>query len=344
MQRGSNRPRVPVSRGVSYFGNRYPSHARADLRSMADAGATYVVHVMSEADLRWNPANLARLLSIGRGFGLEGWLAPWGLAGVFGGEAPSYAVAEHPDASQRDNQGNPLPALCPRRPAFEALMERWLDAAAATGATVVMWDEPHLALPRGGVDSRWACRCPACQEAFATRFGVVMPGEHTADVSAFVGELLVATLTGLVRRAADRGLGSAVVLLADEQYDAEDWRAAASLPGVRYFGTTPYWFFSGIGASEMDEFVRRWSRRVVAATDGLSAEPLAWVQAFGVPAGREPEIERAVGLMVEEGIRSTAVWSYRACEAMSELAADDPDRAWRAVVRAFASLPSAGQP
>ena len=83
---------------------------------------------------------------------------------------------------------------------------------------------------------------------------------------------------------------------------------------------------------------------MVAATDGLSAEPLAWVQAFGVPAGREPEIEQAVGLMAEEGVRSVAVWAYRACEAMSELAADDPDSTWRAVVPAFARLPRAGQP
>ena len=334
---------MAVSLGVSYFGNRYPNHARVDLQAIRELGASYVVHVMSEADLRWNPGTIRQLVAIGRELGLEGWLAPWGVAGVFGGEAPSYDVAAHPAAWQVDNQGTPLPALCPRQPAFRRLLETWLDAAAASGATVAMWDEPHLAVPRSTTAGRWACRCLACRTAFAARFGHEMPTELTPEVDAFVDDLLAETLAWLVAGAKARGLGSAVVLLADAAYDAAAWRTAAALPGVQYFGSTPYWFLSDVSGDDMPAYVRGWGERVVAATAGTPAEPLAWVQAFQVPAGREVEIETAVAALVETGVRSVAVWSYLACVAMSELAADDPDAAWAAVTRAFRRVRGAGR-
>ncbi len=75
--------------GLSYFGNRYPGHARDDVRAIAGTGASIIDHVMSEEDLRWNPGTIAELAKISRDAGLETWLAPWGLAGAFGGEAGS---------------------------------------------------------------------------------------------------------------------------------------------------------------------------------------------------------------------------------------------------------------
>src|SRR3712207_8651240 len=108
-----------VARGVSYFGNRYPSHARADLTAMAAAGVSYVVHVMTEEDLRWNPGTIADLVAITHELGMEAWLDPWGVGGVFGGEAASYGVMEHPTACQRTNHGRHKPALCPGRPEFQ---------------------------------------------------------------------------------------------------------------------------------------------------------------------------------------------------------------------------------
>jgi hypothetical protein len=62
---------------------------------------------------------------------------------------------------------------------------------------------------------------------------------------------------------------------------------------------------------------------------------MGWVQAFGVPAGREPEVEQAIEIMRDQGITTIAVWSYLACVAMSGLAPDDPAATWDAVVRGF---------
>lgn len=328
--------------GVAYFGNRYPHHAGADFGAIAETGAGFVVQTMSEDDLRWNPGTIAQLVAVGREAGLASWLTPFGVAAVFGGEAASYAVGEHPEAWQEDNAGHRLPALCPRQPAFRALMTRWLDAAREAGAAVVQWDEPHLVLPHRAGSERWACRCPACRDAFRQRFGAAMPEVCDGQVEQFVDDLLTGTLAWLVAEASARGLESSIVLLADEGYTPAAWRAAAALPGVRYFGCTPYWLRSNVPSAEMVAYLRQWSERVTTATAGTAAEPLGWVQAFQVPAGREPEVERAIAEQAAAGMRAIAVWSYLACAPMSSLAADDPAATWGAVVRAYRGLARGG--
>lgn len=321
--------------GLSYFGNRYPHHARADLRAIAEAGAGFVVHVMSESDLRWNVGTMAELVSIGQEHGLQPWFTPWALGGVFGGESPSYAVGERPDACQRGGDGRPLPALCPRHDAFRSLVEEWLDAAVAAGATIVQWDEPHLARPHRQGEALWACRCDACQDAFRTRFGEEMPKRVTPQVAAFLDDLMSETLVWLVAAASKRALASSIVLRSDDHYDSARWRAAAALAGVRYFGCTPYWLHHRIPSEALRDYLSRWLDRTIQATTGTAAEPLGWVQAFGVPAGREAEVEQVIDWQVAAGVRTIAVWSYLACVAMSSLAPDDPDATWAAVLRAF---------
>ena len=74
--------------GVSYFGNRFPHHAREDMRAMKEAGADFVVLVMSESDLRWNPGTMSELVAIARECGpgavadcLGNWGRLWGRDG-----------------------------------------------------------------------------------------------------------------------------------------------------------------------------------------------------------------------------------------------------------------------
>ncbi len=333
----------PPLLGVAYFGNRYPHHAHTDLQAIAATGAKFVVHTMSEVDLRWNPGTIADLVTISRESGLSSWLTPFAVAGIFGGEAASYAIGDYPEAWQEDNRARRLPALCPRQPAFRSVIERWLDAAAASGADIVQWDEPHLALTHRTGAARWACRCAACREAFRARFGVTMPEACSSEVERFVADLQTETLAWLVSAAASRGLESSVVLLADESFSPALWRTSAVLPGVRYFGCTPYWLRYGVPAEDMAVYLRRWGERTVAATAGTAVEPLGWIQAFQIPAGREPEVERAAEVLAGVGMRAIAVWSYLACAPMSALAADDPETTWAAVIRAFRRLGRAAE-
>lgn len=321
--------------GVSYFGNRYPHHARADMRAIREAGADFVVLVMSESDLRWNPGTMTELVEIASENGLEPWLTAWAIGGVFGGETASYAIGEHPEACQRDSAGKHLAALCPRQQTFRALMEAWLDIAAATGVKIVQWDEPQLALPFRTGASPYACCCDTCAAAFAERFGTPLPAASTPDVELFCDDLLSELIVWLVDAAQRRGLESAVVLLPDENYDPARARAAAELPGVRYFGSTPFWIRNGIAPEGIPAYLSSWADLMKQATSGTAAEPFVWIQAFDVPAGREAEIALAIEVLLEAGVNTISVWSYLACVAMSGLACEDPDAAWQAVVRAF---------
>lgn len=321
--------------GVSYFGNRFPQHARQDMRAMKQAGADFVVLVMSESDLRWNPGTMTDLVAIARETGLEPWLTAWAIGGVFGGETASYAIGDHPNACQRDNQGRHVPALCPRQETFRDVMAAWLDVAVATGVGIVQWDEPQLGLPFRAGATRYACCCDVCVAAFRERFGTPFPEVATAEVEVFNDDLLAELIDWLAAAARKRGLESAVVLLPDENYEPARARQAAHLPGVRYFGTTPFVLRNGVASGEIDSYLAGWSELMLQATEGGAARPFAWVQAFDVPAGREGEITQAIQSLVAHGVSTVSVWSYRGCEAMSGLACEDPAAAWHATVGAF---------
>lgn len=322
--------------GIAYFGNRYPDHARVDLAELAALGTTMVVHTFSEADLRWNPATMTELIDIGRLAGLDAWCTPWGLGGIFGGEAASYAVMEHQEATQRDQTGAALPALCLQQEPLRALIANWLDACVAAGASTVVWDEPHLALPIPRTpEDRWSCRCHTCQRRFEDQFGIAMPTEWTEQVALFQHGSTMRALDWMIAEANRRGLQSALVLLPDEALGDAGWRELAHKPGVRWFGATPYWFFQQVPPSDFEAYLRRWCQRMRDATVDTDARTVGWVQAFGVPAGREAELTRGITIMDEMGIDMVAVWAYRACVAMSTLAPDDPRRVWETLETAL---------
>ncbi len=325
---------------VSYFGNRYPHHVRADMAALADAGVDDVVLVMSESDLRWNPGTMADLVQIGREAGLEPWLTAWAIGGVFGGETASYAVGEHPEACQRDNAGEHVPALCPRQEPFRHVMRAWMNTAVAAGVRTVQWDEPQLALPFKAGAERFGCCCTACRAAFREQFGQDLPPVATAESERFFADLLTEVVTWLVAEANQRGLESAIVLLPDENYDASHAAAMASLPGVSYFGSTPFTLRNGVAAGEIPDYLRGWADQGNAATVGTPARSYAWVQAFDVAAGHENEITLAITSLADAGVDLIAIWSYRACEAMSGLACEDPEAAWNAVLAGFAAVRS----
>jgi hypothetical protein len=215
-------------------------------------------------------------------------------------------------------------------------MSDWLDMAAESGAAICQWDEPHLAKRWSPDSGDWGCRCHACQAAFRAESGRDMPTAWDPEVAEFVRRLLADTVRWLVSQANDRGLGSSIVLLPDDRVDTGDWRDLASLSGVRYFGGTPYWVFEGYPPDDMPAYLTSWCARLIEATAGTDAESLGWIQAFSIPAGREPEIAHGVEIMTKTGVSSIAVWAFRACSAMSALTPDNPDLVWTTVKDAFA--------
>jgi hypothetical protein len=165
-----------------------------------------------------------------------------------------------------------------------------------------------------------------------------MPIEWETDVAAFCHQTVEHALDFLIAEASARGIDSAIILLPEEHLGDRGWREIAGRPDVRYFGVSPYWVYQQVPVDEIQPYLRRWCKRVVTATAGQDVQSLAWIQAFSVPAGREAEIERGMEIMREEGIEVVCAWSYRACEAMSKLAPDNPALVWETVQRGFQRL------
>jgi hypothetical protein len=122
---------------VAYFGNRYLGHFERDLEEMRDHGFDTVVHCVTEADREWGMKRIAEMFAMTREAGLSCWADPWGVAGVFGGEAHSGYLARGGTVGAEDV-------------GLRALLHNWIDDIAAAGAEWVFWDEPDLGLGHAG--------------------------------------------------------------------------------------------------------------------------------------------------------------------------------------------------
>jgi hypothetical protein len=330
--------------GISYFGVRDPRHARADLDEIAGAGFTDVVHTFSEHDLRYHVDDVARLVEETKVRGLGATLDPWGVGGLFGGEAWSELALTDLSCRQIDAEGRSVPAACPNAPATSALMRRWTRAALALGPDRLFWDEPHFYM--GAFSDRPAppcCRCEACQGAWNREGGSgSLPPEGDPALDRFRG----ASLRGLleVALAAARGadVRHSVCLLPRGEFAgaaSDDWEAFADLPGVDRLATDPYWMDRDVDPAD---FVREHVAPLATICRDRRRELEVWIQGIRIPTGDEGGIERAVAAAAESGADSIAFWSFRGTERMSSLACGDPGAAWSAMkraVRAFSAAP-----
>ncbi len=324
--------------GVSYFGNRDPMHVRGDMEDIIDHGCTFVVHTFSETDYHFYTKAMMDIVKISHDLGLTVYLDPWGVGGVFGGEAFSRFVMENPVETQRLADGTHLPAACLSRKSFRDFMKRWLDRASEIGADVVFWDEPHFYIPRSvwrnkQKPNEWACRCDICSSLFKERFGREMPKVMDEDVIAFRDGSIVSFFREMTEYGARLRMKNGLVMLPEENYltGVSSWDKLASIEEVDIFGTDPYWI---IFRKDLDPYVRDAARRVMEISKKYGKEPQIWVQAYKVPAGREPEVGRAVEVIVEEGIGNVAAWSYRGGAPMN-LRSDNPDLVWKVLGEAF---------
>ncbi len=328
---------MTIETGVAYFDARARRHWERDLDDMVSSGCTYVVHCVSEFDLRWQKDSVRRLIAATRERGMRTWLDPWGVGEVFGGEPFSRFGAIHPEARQIGSDGRPSTHACLNQPAFRDFVRAWIDDVADLGGDTVFWDEPTWRIDRhSGV---WSCRCDRCRGLFRDRAGVPMPTELTPEVRAFHEWSMAEMLGDACEHAHARGFRNAICIMPPEASNPgfTDWDVAASIRGLDDFGTDPYWFSFGGDAAGGDAaaFVGRHARRTVEVAERHGLDHHVWIQAFEVPAGREEEIGQAIDAAVAAGARNLAVWSYDGCSAMSSCECERPDLAWGVVRRSF---------
>lgn len=309
--------------GVSYFGNRFVEHYHSrDLPRIVDAGCDFVVHTFSEHDLAFYTDAMREMVEATHGVGLQAWLDPWSVGGLFAGEAFSDFLVHNRDSWVVGQDGTQIPKACPNAPGTRALLRHWTEAAAAAGADAIFWDDPALGT---------VCHCAHCQEAFHSQHGASLAKADAATATRFLNDSLATLVQQLTESAVGHGMRNAVGVLPQ----AGLLRSAAHMDAVQAIATSPLW---QAHAQPIDAYVRQASVETVEACAAAGKQPMAWLQAFGLAAGTGRDVVRAASIMRECGIESVAAWSYQAGLPMTGVRSERPAEAWQAVTEAFRLL------
>ncbi|MGH9201584.1 MAG: hypothetical protein ACRD2A_10155 [Vicinamibacterales bacterium] len=356
--------------GVSYFSSRTLRHVRADLQDIVDQGCSYVVHCFTETDLAYYRETMREIVAATHEAGLEAWLDPWGLAGIFSGETLTRFPLEHLETWQVLSDGRRVGAACPNHPATRAFVREWVEACAAIGGDVLFWDEPHFyaGLWKRDFSGAWACLCEVCRGLFRDEFGHELSSEFSAEIKSFRETSLLNLLTELCRTGHTNGLRNALCLLPTDltahgfrepeerlrralerrlidappgaieammHVGVGDFDAAAAIPDLDVFGCDPYWYLFGTDA---EEFVREYSKAAKDAAGKCGRGLQIWVQAFAVVEGREEELRTGLRVAGELGATHVAAWSYAATSSMSQMRCSRPEMVWRIIGEEFRRL------
>lgn len=288
---------------------------------------------------------MKEIAQISRAAGLEVWVDPWAVGGVFGGETYSKFVAVNLDEREVSAKGESLPAACLNSKKFREFMFGWIDAAMESEPDVFFWDEPHFYLyPLDEMQkdkTLWACRCPVCRRLFKARFGYAMPVKLNDDIKLFKEDSIIdflKTMCDYVKTADQRpqtkDIKNAVCFLPFKGAlgGIMDWSKAARIKSLDIIGTDPYW---RVGEKDVAGLVSRFSRRIAQISKKYGKEGQIWILNFRIKRGTEKDIETAVKSAYKAGIRSIAAWSYYGTGCMSYLTSEDPKRVWDTLGKAF---------
>lgn len=332
-----------IETGVSYFANGWPHHFKNDLEDIFAHHCTYIVHCFGENEMIFARKRTAQFFQMTRDAGLGCWANPWAVMGLFGGEQFSAFVPRNPEACQILSTGQRAPAACPSADETRAAMKLWIDMAIDFGADTLFWDEPHLYIPAWddlhfASDDAFACFCPRCRASFQARFGQPMPDALTPEMRLFREDLMVDFLTEMIGYAHDKGAKNAITLLPVDEHASEalSWNRIADIRGLGIFGTDPYWYLHN---RDCEDYVTGQMTRTMDVCSPRGLTPHFWAQGFGVPSGRENELETGFALAVARGAQSIAIWGMLGCSAYDG-ASDDPEKVWEVVGKTFGELRS----
>ena len=326
--------------GVSYFGVHNPQHFQRDLDDIARLGFDYIVLTFSESDQRFYQKSTAECVRRIRQQGLKAYIDPWGVCGIFGGEAFTERGAWDLDGQQRRSDGRPLPLLCPDSVEVRAYLRQWLTTVAEVlQADAIFWDEPHFYLPYGAARTQglWGCCCARCQARFLARYQQPLPHTETAEVRQCKQDAVAALLQESTASAAAYGLQNIVCILPEhERLDGlqAKFDLFAADPHLDVLATDPYplWHGRDVGTTRVFcEALQHSCQRY-----GKAAQ--MWVQGFRVAAGQEPLLGEEMRLMATCGMRDIAIWSYLATAYMSSHTCADAPRAWEVCTQTMQDL------
>ena len=326
--------------GVAYHDVRNLHHARADIEDMVAHNCNFVVHTFSETDLSYYTRTMKDIVQASHDLGLEVYMDPWGVGGVFGGEALSRFTTENLDDRQMLIDGRSAPAACMNSSNFRSFMKVWIDAASECGSDIVFWDEPHFYMVDWFMEDakteNWACCCPTCQDLFQGKYGRPMPEDMDDQVIEFREQTVVDFFSEMGDYAKSCGLKNALCVLPheDSARGVSKWELLTAIPSLDIFGTDPYWAIRGYS---VEPYVRDMTIRARALCDKYNLELQMWVLAFLIPEGREDEVIQATEIFYEEGVRNIAAWSYGG-GGWTYARSENADKVWENVGKVFKEL------
>jgi hypothetical protein len=325
---------------ISYFGNRIPRHyAERDLPEIVAAGCTSVLHTFSENDFQFYRGALKEMVEATHQAGLEAYVDPWGVGGVFAGEAFSDFLLRYPECWQVKGDGGRVPLACLNAPEFREFFQQWMDAAIDLGADVLFWDEPRLYQPESlaKAPDDWSCRCDLCQERFHACYRSRMPEGFSPEVAEFREDSILSFVQGISSYVKSQGVRTALCLLPfqDPEHGVMHWEKVAAIKGLDIVGVTPFY---ALWKKELEAFVGSFAAKVVDLCRSSGKEAQVWLQAFLVEAGREHELRQAAQVAWRAGVRNIAAWGFQGCAHMSALRCQRPEVVWRVLGETFREL------
>ncbi|WP_247004357.1 hypothetical protein [Halosolutus gelatinilyticus] len=324
-----------LEKGTSYFSVRDPEHAESDLDRFRESGLNAVLHTFSERDREYYADTMEKIVAASHDRDFTVYVNPWAVGRVFGGEAFSEFIGRNLDSCQVLSTGDRVAAACFNDPTFREYVRGWTADAAAIGADVLFWDEPHWYIPEWFDDEvpegAWTCRCETCQSLYEERYGERMPATQTDRIDEFREESLLSFLDEMMALAAENGCENAVCLLPSEDADhgLSDWERLAASDHLDVLVTDPYW---DVFDEESPEFVSYFTDTVVSLADEYDLESQIWIQGFRLDDDSDTidDVRAATRAAIDGGVDSVFMWGYDACRSISDIACDDPDAVWNA--------------
>ncbi len=320
----------PLRLGAAYHGNRMLHHAQEDLRDIMNHGMDIVVHMLSHTDWDRHLERMKDMIRLSEDIGLESWIDNWGLGGPPGDK--SFFLAYHPEAHQILSNGETDPVrACLNADSFRAFTREWIDAVGYIGGKTIFWDEPHLPVRPDGT---YACACPVCRQKFSERYGYEMPEKMNADVYRFRLDTLASYFREVTDYSASKGIKNTVCVAPDPKtgFDPDPLGSICGAENLGNIGTDPYW----IGYKDVDpyRFVYENTKKSLELSDHFHKDHNIWIQAYGIPLGREDEIIEACEAAYDAGARTILAWGYYGSES-NTYAARNPEKTWNRVCEGF---------
>ncbi|MBP7653319.1 hypothetical protein KA977_07845 [Candidatus Dependentiae bacterium] len=320
--------------GCSYFGCRYPEHFITELDNMKKIGFNTILITYCENDYFFYHKTICKMVEIAKKSGFTTYINPWGVLGIFGGEAFSKWLIDYPEIWQTDNSGKRVGHACINHPLTEKLLFDWLKKAIETDCDYIFWDEPHFYFKDFQSETGvWGCSCKICRELFENKFGYEFPQKKiNTDLSDFRSESITNLLNNLCKYVNENKKKNNICLLPTEDSSMgglSNWNYIKNITNTNIISTDPYWQRKN---KTVSEYVGYYSDKLLTLASSINSMSEIWVQAYKIIKNKENEIYEAVRLIKSKKPDSIMFWSYKAGYPMSELESEDWTKSWNTII------------